>query len=123
LIQEFAYTPATAIAILDEVRPRVGDERMGAVFGRISFFVMRPSGSSRSTPSLRAMTAGLGADRARALRRARRRQVRLRYGVHVNALGLTYLQLENNVQRIVLEALAAMFGRSAPASDAHAYGR
>ena len=38
-VQEIAYAMATAIAVLDEVRPRVGEERMGAVFARISFFV------------------------------------------------------------------------------------
>ena len=33
------------------------------------------------------------------------RQLRFRYGVQVNSLGLTEAQPENNVQRIVLEAL------------------
>src|SRR5215212_9032814 len=37
--QEIAYAMSTAIAVLDEVRPRVGDAAMGRVFGRISFFV------------------------------------------------------------------------------------
>src|SRR6187397_1933264 len=34
--QEVAYALSTAIAVLDEVRERVAEERMGAVFGRIS---------------------------------------------------------------------------------------
>ena len=38
-VQEIAYAMSTAIAVLDEVRPRVGQDKMGAVFGRISFFV------------------------------------------------------------------------------------
>jgi ethylmalonyl-CoA mutase len=38
-VQEIAYAMATAQAVLDEVRPRVGEDKMGAVFGRISFFV------------------------------------------------------------------------------------
>src|SRR5215210_1853312 len=38
-VQEIAYAMSTAMAVLDEVRPRVGQEKMGAVFGRISFFV------------------------------------------------------------------------------------
>ena len=37
--------------------------------------------------------------------------LRLRYGVQVNSLGLTETQPENNVQRIVLEALAVTLGR------------
>src|SRR5437763_2395643 len=40
---------------------------------------------------------------------------RFRYGVQVNSLGLTESQPENNVQRIVLEALAVTMGRSARA--------
>ena len=38
-VQEIAFAMATAQAVLDEVRPRVGAARMGSVFGRISFFV------------------------------------------------------------------------------------
>ena len=41
--------------------------------------------------------------------------LRLRYGVQVNSLGLTESQPENNVQRIVLEALAVTLGRNARA--------
>jgi (2R)-ethylmalonyl-CoA mutase len=41
--------------------------------------------------------------------------LRLRYGVQVNSLGLTEAQPENNVPRIVLEALAVTLGRSARA--------
>ena len=38
-VQEIAYAMSNAIAVLDAVRERVAEERMGAVFGRISFFV------------------------------------------------------------------------------------
>ena len=43
------------------------------------------------------------------------KQLRFRYGVQVNSLGLTEAQPENNVQRIVLEALAVTLGRNARA--------
>ena len=43
------------------------------------------------------------------------RALRFRYGVQVNSLGLTESQPENNVQRIVLEALAVTLGRGARA--------
>ena len=43
------------------------------------------------------------------------RSLRFRYGVQVNSLGLTESQPENNVQRIVLEALAVTLGRNARA--------
>ena len=41
--------------------------------------------------------------------------LRFRYGVQVNSLGLTESQPENNVQRIVLEALAVTLSRDARA--------
>src|SRR5205085_9372523 len=40
---------------------------------------------------------------------------RFRYGVQVNSLGLTEVQPENNVQRIVLEMLGATLSREARA--------
>jgi (2R)-ethylmalonyl-CoA mutase len=43
------------------------------------------------------------------------RYLRFRYGVQVNSLGLTEAQPENNIIRIVLEALAVTMGRSARA--------
>jgi (2R)-ethylmalonyl-CoA mutase len=43
------------------------------------------------------------------------RLLRFRYGVQVNSLGLTEAQPENNVQRIVLEALAVTLGKNARA--------
>jgi (2R)-ethylmalonyl-CoA mutase len=43
------------------------------------------------------------------------KMLRFRYGVQVNSLGLTESQPENNIIRIVLEALAVTLGRSARA--------
>jgi (2R)-ethylmalonyl-CoA mutase len=114
-VQEIAYAMATAIAVLDEVRPRVGEERMGAVFGRISFFVNAGVRFVEEHAKLRAMARlwdELGRDRY-GVQDARQR--RFRYGVQVNSLGLTESQPENNVQRIVLEALAVTLGRDARA--------
>src|SRR4029077_13041851 len=42
------------------------------------------------------------------------KMLRFRYGVQVNSLGLTEAQPENNVQRIVLEALAVTLSPDAP---------
>src|SRR6201999_1776853 len=38
-VQEIAYAMSNAIAVLDAVRERVPNDRMGSVFARISFFV------------------------------------------------------------------------------------
>jgi ethylmalonyl-CoA mutase len=114
-VQEIAYSLATAVAILDAVRERVAQERMGAVFGRMSFFVNAGVRFIEEHAKLRAMAAlwdELGRERY-GVRDERHR--RFRYGVQVNSLGLTESQPENNVQRIVLEALAVTLGRDARA--------
>ncbi len=114
-VQEIAYSMATAIAILDAVRERVPEDRMGAVFGRISFFVNAGVRFVEEHAKLRAMAAlwdELGRDRYGVQDERHRR---FRYGVQVNSLGLTESQPENNVQRIVLEALAVTLGRGARA--------
>jgi ethylmalonyl-CoA mutase len=114
-VQEIAYAMSTAIAVLDEARPRVGEERMGAVFGRISFFVNAGVRFVEEHAKLRAMAAlweQLGRERYGV---TDERLLRFRYGVQVNSLGLTESQPENNVQRIVLEALAVTLGRDARA--------
>jgi (2R)-ethylmalonyl-CoA mutase len=114
-VQEIAFALSTAQAVLDEVRPRVGDDKMGAVFGRISFFVNAGVRFVEEHAKLRAMGIlweELGRTRYGV---TDEKQLRFRYGVQVNSLGLTESQPENNVQRIVLEALAVSMGRNARA--------
>src|ERR687886_245230 len=114
-VQEIAYAMSAAIAVLDEVRSRVPADRMTAVFGRISFFVNAGVRFVEEHAKLRAMAAlwdELGRERYGVQDEGHRR---FRYGVQVNSLGLTEQQPENNVQRIVLEALAVTLGRSARA--------
>jgi (2R)-ethylmalonyl-CoA mutase len=114
-VQEIAYAMSTAIAVLDAVRERVPQDRIGAVFGRISFFVNAGVRFVEEHAKLRAMARlwdEIGRERY-GVRDERHR--RFRYGVQVNSLGLTESQPENNVQRIVLEALAVTLGRDARA--------
>ena len=115
-VQEIAYSMSTAIAVLDAVRERVGgrDQIMGAVFGRISFFVNAGVRFVEEHAKLRAM-AELWNELGDRYGVVDERHRRFRYGVQVNSLGLTEAQPENNVQRIVLEALAVTLGRSARA--------
>ncbi|HEX8101361.1 MAG TPA: protein meaA [Solirubrobacteraceae bacterium] len=114
-VQEIAYALSTAIAVLDEVQERVPQELMGKVFGRISFFVNAGVRFVEEHAKLRAMGIlwdEIGRERYGV---ADEKHRRFRYGVQVNSLGLTEAQPENNVQRIVLEALAVTLGRSARA--------
>jgi (2R)-ethylmalonyl-CoA mutase len=114
-VQEIAYALGNAIAVLDAVRERVPEDRMGRVFGRISFFVNAGVRFIEEHAKLRAMSIlweEIGRERYGV---QDPKELRFRYGVQVNSLGLTESQPENNVQRIVLEALAVTMGRSARA--------
>jgi (2R)-ethylmalonyl-CoA mutase len=117
-VQEIAYAMSNAIAVLDAARERVGDrgqEVMEQVFGRISFFVNAGVRFIEEHAKLRAMAIlweELGRERYGV---QDERHLRFRYGVQVNSLGLTEAQPENNIQRIVLEALAVTLGRDARA--------
>lgn len=117
-VQEIAYSMSNAIAVLDAVRTRFGeraDEVIGKVFARISFFVNAGVRFVEEHAKLRAMAIlwrEIGRERYGV---ADEKLLRFRYGVQVNSLGLTEAQPENNVQRIVLEALAVTLGRDARA--------
>ncbi|MEY2755804.1 MAG: putative methylmalonyl-CoA mutase, partial [Actinomycetota bacterium] len=116
-VQEIAFSLATAIDILDSVRDsgQIGDEGFAQVFGSISFFVNAGVRFIEETCKMRAFTElweRIGRERygvtdAKALR--------FRYGVQVNSLGLTEMQPENNVQRMVLEMLAVTLSKNARA--------
>jgi (2R)-ethylmalonyl-CoA mutase len=116
-VQEIAYALSTAIAVLDEVKARgqVADEDFPKVFGRISFFVNAGIRVIEEIAKLRTMGAlweQLGRERYGV---TDEKMLRFRYGVQVNSLGLTEAQPENNIQRIVLEALAVTMSRDARA--------
>jgi len=114
-VQEVAFALATAIAVLDAVRARadVPKEKIPSVVSRISFFLNAGIRFIEETCKGRAMAElwdeitleryGVTDPRARLFR----------YGVQVNSLGLTEAQPENNVIRIVLEALGVTLSRRA----------
>jgi (2R)-ethylmalonyl-CoA mutase len=115
--QELAYALATAVGVLDAVRNsgQVSEEEMPAVVGRISFFVNAGIRFVEEVCKMRAFTRlwdRITAERYGVTDPSLRR---FRYGVQVNSLGLTEQQPENNVQRIVLEALGVLFSRDARA--------
>ncbi|MDQ3102265.1 MAG: protein meaA [Actinomycetota bacterium] len=116
-VQEIAYALSNAIAVLDAVRDRgqVAEEDFPKVFGRISYFVNAGVRFIEEHAKLRAMGIlweELGRERYGV---TDPKYLRMRYGVQVNSLGLTEAQPENNVPRIVLEALAVTLGRDARA--------
>src|SRR3954453_2401221 len=116
-VQEIAYALSTAIAVLDETKARgqVAEDDFPRVFGRISFFVNAGVRFIEEHAKLRAMGQlweRIGRERYGV---TEPKYLSLRYGVQVNSLGLTESQPENNVPRIVLEALAVTLGRDARA--------
>jgi len=114
-VQEIAYTMSNAIAVLDRVRERVDQDTFPRVFGRISFFVNAGLKFIEEHAKLRAMSKlweEIGRERYGV---TDEKMLRFRYGVQVNSLGLTEAQPENNIIRIVLEALAVTMGRDARA--------
>src|SRR3954465_327426 len=116
-VQEIAYAMSTAVAVLDAVRDsgQVPPEEFPSVVARISFFVNAGVRFVEEMCKMRAFVElwdeltreryGVTDAKAR----------RFRYGVQVNSLGLTEVQPENNVQRIVLEMLAVTLSKDARA--------
>ena len=113
--QELSFALATAIAVLDELKPRVPTEDFPALAGRISFFVNAGIRFVTEMCKMRAfvdlwdeiLEERYGIDNPK--------YRRFRYGVQVNSLGLTEQQPENNVYRILIEMLAVTLSKKARA--------
>ncbi|HKY94349.1 MAG TPA: protein meaA [Kiloniellales bacterium] len=114
-VQELAFTLATAIAVLDTVRPAVPAERFPQVVGRISFFVNAGLKLVTEICKLRAFGRLWGELCRERYGVSDEKLTRFRYGVQVNSLGLTEQQPENNVYRILLEMLAVVLSKDARA--------
>jgi (2R)-ethylmalonyl-CoA mutase len=114
-VQEVAFTLCTAIAVLDTVRAsgKLSAAEFAEAVGRISFFVNSSLRFIEEVCKLRAfgqLWDELTRERYGVTDPKLRR---FRYGVQVNSLGLTEAQPENNVPRIVLEALGVTLSKEA----------
>jgi (2R)-ethylmalonyl-CoA mutase len=114
-VQEVAYSMCTAIAVLDAVRDsgQVPLEQFGEVVQRISFFVNAGVRFVEEMCKMRAFTQMWDELVAQRYGVTDATQRRFRYGVQVNSLGLTEAQPENNVYRILIEALAVTLSKDA----------
>ncbi len=114
-VQEIAYAMANAIGVLDAVKAsgQVQDDNFPAVVASMSFFVNAGIRFVEETCKMRAMTAMWDRITAERYGVTDPKARRFRYGVQVNSLGLTESQPENNVQRIVLEALGVTLSKNA----------
>ena len=113
--QELAYALATAIAVLDELKPRVADADFPALCGRISFFVNAGIRFVTEMCKMRAFVDLWDEILRDRYGVADAKHRRFRYGVQVNSLGLTEQQPENNVYRILIEMLAVTLSKNARA--------
>lgn len=116
-VQEIAFALATAIDVLDAVRDsgQIQPEKFSAVVASISFFVNAGIRFIEETCKMRAFTQLWDRITAERYGVTDPKARRFRYGVQVNSLGLTEAQPENNVQRIVLEALGVTLSKDARA--------
>jgi ethylmalonyl-CoA mutase len=113
--QELAFALATATAVLDTVKARgaIAPKDFPGAVSRISFFVNAGIRFITELCKMRAFVDlwdeicetryGVTDPKLR----------RFRYGVQVNSLGLTEQQPENNVYRILIEALAVTLSKKA----------
>ncbi|MEO8604009.1 MAG: protein meaA [bacterium] len=113
-VQEVAFTLANACAILDRATTRA-DISIPDVVGQLSFFVNAGIRFIEEVCKLKAFARLWDKLTSERYGVADARKRRFRYGVQVNSLGLTAQQPENNVQRIVLEALAVTLSKEARA--------
>jgi (2R)-ethylmalonyl-CoA mutase len=113
--QELAYALATAIAVLDELKPRVAPKDFPALCGRISFFVNAGIRFVTEMCKMRAFVDLWDEILTERYGVIDPRHRRFRYGVQVNSLGLTEQQPENNVYRILIEMLAVTLSKKARA--------
>ena len=116
-VLEVAFALANAVTVLDAVKAtgRVSDDDFPRLAGRISFFCNAGIRFVEETCKMRAFNRlwdrvtkeryGVDDPKFR----------RFRYGVQVNSLGLTSMQPENNVYRILLEMLSVTQSKDARA--------
>lgn len=115
--QELAFALSTAITILDEIKNRgaISTGEFPKIVRRISFFVNAGMRFITETCKMRAFTKLWDEICETRYGVTNPEDRRFRYGVQVNSLGLTEQQPENNVYRILLEALAVTMSKDARA--------
>ncbi|AVO46178.1 protein meaA [Phreatobacter cathodiphilus] len=114
-VQELAFSLANAVAILDTVKAsgEVPEGGFGEVVGHISFFVNAGMRFVTEMCKMRAFVE-LWEELVETRYGVTDPKHKLfRYGVQVNSLGLTEQQPENNVYRILIEALAVTISKKA----------
>ena len=115
--QEIAFALATAIEVLDRVKAsgRIPEGQFGEVVARMSFFVNAGVRFIEEMCKMRAFVEMWDTITQERYGITDPKQRRFRYGVQVNSLGLSEIQPENNVYRIMMEMLAVTLSKDARA--------
>jgi ethylmalonyl-CoA mutase len=111
--QELAFALATACAVLDDLKTKVPAEHFPNMVGRISFFVNAGIRFVTEMCKMRAFVDLWDEICEKRYGVTEPEYRRFRYGVQVNSLGLTEPQPENNVYRILIEAMAVTLSKKA----------
>jgi (2R)-ethylmalonyl-CoA mutase len=116
-VQELAYGLANAITLLDAVKAsgQVPENDFPIVVGRISFFLdsgIRFIEEMCKTRAFSKLWTQICHERYGVMDE---KYSRFRYGVQVNSLGLTEVQPENNIIRVVLEMLGVTLSKDSRA--------
>ena len=116
-VLEVSFALANAVTVLDAVKAtgQVSDEDMPRLVGRISFFCNAGLRYIEETCKMRAFKQLWERITEERYGVQDPRYRRFRYGVQVNSLGLTAVQPENNIFRILLEMLAVTQSKDARA--------
>ena len=115
--QELSFALATAIGILEYVK---GNSKMNHIMfekivGRISFFVNSGMKFLTETSKMIAFTELWEEICKNRFKIKNPKYRRFRYGMQVNSLGLTELQPENNVYRILIQMLPVVIAKNSRA--------
>ena len=115
--QELSFALATAIGILEYVKKnsKMDHTLFEKIVGRISFFVNSGMKFLTETSKMIAFTEMWEDICKTRFKIENPKYRRFRYGMQVNSLGLTELQPENNVYRILIQMLPVVIAKNSRA--------
>ncbi len=115
--QELSFSLATAIGILEFLKnsEKITNVLFEKIVGRISFFVNSGMRFITETSKMIAFTELWDEICKKRFKVKDKKYRRFRYGMQVNSLGLTELQPENNVYRILIQMLPVVLAKNSRA--------
>ncbi len=115
--QELSFALATAIGVLEYLHnsEKIKKSLFEKIVGRISFFVNSGMRFVTETAKMAAFTELWDEICSKRFKISDPKYRRFRYGMQVNSLGLTELQPENNVYRILIQMLPVVIAKNSRA--------